>query len=653
MRALRQAALALLAAGWLSACGSGGGTGSSTSSTSGSACTTPASTPQFISAQEVEQVIAQGAEAAAKLGAKATIAVVDRAGNVLALYRISGAGTTVNIQGAGARHSADQPQGLDGLSGLVGSELAALAKALTGAYLSSSGNAFSTRTAGFIIQDHFVPGVRQSAGGPLFGVQFSQLPCGDLVTRGAGVGIGPKRSPLGLAADPGGFPLYKNGRVVGGVGVIADDLYSLDPDPGTSGADLDERIALSALNGFAAPACIQADRITAGGVTLAYAHAASQPVAVTARTLAALAPAARGSLLAVTGYYAGTALLAGSAFGEPASGFGADSGALQALNGQLLVDAAAGNRYPAIASSTPPPLAQGGAGMRAAEVQQLLLQALGVAAQARAQIRLPLGSSAEVTVSVVDAGGHVLGIARSADAPVFGVDVSLQKARSAAFFSSGGAALALGQLAPLGYFNGALKQGPLFRIDDYLSATPGGARAFFANPAAFSDGTAFSARSIGNLARPNFPDGIDGNPAGPFSKPASSWSVFNVGLQLDLVYGALVGAILDPMAANRSCSGVPIGLDNGMQTFPGGFPIYRGQVLIGAIGVSGDGVDQDDMVGMLGLARAAAILNSGIGHAPPARRADTLAPLGRHLRYAQCPQAPFNQSIDQNVCDGL
>ena len=106
MRALRQAALALLAAGWLSACGSGGGTGSSTSSTSGSACTTPASTPQFISAQEVEQVIAQGAEAAAKLGAKATIAVVDRAGNVLALYRISGAGTTVNIQGAGARDSA-------------------------------------------------------------------------------------------------------------------------------------------------------------------------------------------------------------------------------------------------------------------------------------------------------------------------------------------------------------------------------------------------------------------------------------------------------------------------------------------------------------------------------------------------------------------
>ena len=33
---------------------------------------------------------------------------------------------------------------------------------------------------------------------------------------------------------------------------------------------------------------------------------------------------------------------------------------------------------------------------------------------------------------------------------------------------------------------------------------------------------AFADRSGGNLSRPNFPDGVAGNPPGPFSKPAGS-----------------------------------------------------------------------------------------------------------------------------------
>ena len=75
-------------------------------------------------------MLAQGAEAASRLGAKATIAVVDRVGNVLAVYRMNGAGTTVNILSGSGKNSADSPQGLDGLSGLIGSDLAAVAKAL-------------------------------------------------------------------------------------------------------------------------------------------------------------------------------------------------------------------------------------------------------------------------------------------------------------------------------------------------------------------------------------------------------------------------------------------------------------------------------------------------------------------------------------------
>jgi hypothetical protein len=84
-------------------------------------------------------------------------------------------------------------------------------------------------------------------------------------------------------------------------------------------------------------------------------------------------------------------------------------------------------------------------------------------------------------------------------------------------------------------------------------------------------------------------------------------------------------------------------------------PIYRGTTLVGAIGVSGDGVDQDDMISFLGLGNAGRVLNNAISNAPPSIRADNLAPRGEgtRLRYVQCPQAPFNDSTEQNVCAGF
>jgi hypothetical protein len=94
-------------------------------------------------------------------------------------------------------------------------------------------------------------------------------------------------------------------------------------------------------------------------------------------------------------------------------------------------------------------------------------------------------------------------------------------------------------------------------------------------------------------------------------------------------------------------------LANGLQIFPGSVPIYRGATLVGAVGVSGDGVDQDDMISFLGLQRASAALNGSIGQAPTARRADTLTPQGTRLVYVQCPQSPFINSDDENVCAGF
>lgn len=651
-------ALSALAAMLLAACSGGGGGGTDSGATGG--CNFAISSePQALSAADVEKIVAQGVQAAAALGAKGTFSVVDRSGNVLAVFKMNGAAATVSIGSI-----RDQPaQGLDGLNGIVSSELAAIAKAVTGAYLSSSGNAFSSRTASYIVQNHFAPGILQTAGGPLFGVQFSQLPCGDLVARGDSVGPGPKRSPLGLSADPGGFPLYKNGRVVGGIGVMADGVYALDKEPSRADADLDERIAQSALKGFEAPSCIRAERITAGGLALPYTTSDSRLVAVSAATLSDPLVSGLGSLSPVPAYYNNSAIRAGAAFGSAASGFVADGGSFKAQGGYVLVNAAQPlNRYAPGASQSPAPSDPAGAGMSVAEVTEILNQALGVANQARAQIRSPQGSAAQVTVSVVDKDGNVLGLVRTPDAPVFGTDVSLQKARTAAFFSSTQAASALAAQASISYVGGVGQAaGAPFTLDSaYLSGQTGAAKSFFANPAVFSDGIAFTARAIGNISRPNFPDGIDGNVNGPFSKPAASWSVFNDGLQLDLVYNGLVQAIVDGANGNANCSGTGAAgnpgiaaLKNGMQIFPGGMPVYRGKTLIGAVGVSGDGVDQDDMIAFLGLARAGKALGTGFGHAPAAMRADTLLPQGKRLRYAQCPQTPFNNSSEQNVCDGI
>jgi hypothetical protein len=187
-------------------------------------------------------------------------------------------------------------------------------------------------------------------------------------------------------------------------------------------------------------------------------------------------------------------------------------------------------------------------------------------------------------------------------------------------------------------------------------------------PNALADGAiAFSDRAGGNLSRPYFPDGVTGNPHGPFSKPAGEWSPFSTGLQLDLVYNALVQHVgfvqalapdvpqnctgVDGFDNGFALSGVIPALANGTQIFPGSVPIYRGSTLVGGIGVSGDGVDQDDMIAFLGVHEAAQLLG-GISNATASMRADTLAPQGTQLRYVNCPVSPYLDSSEQNVCAG-
>jgi hypothetical protein len=74
-------------------------------------------------------------------------------------------------------------------------------------------------------------------------------------------------------------------------------------------------------------------------------------------------------------------------------------------------------------------------------------------------------------------------------------------------------------------------------------------------------------------------------------------------------------------------------------------------VLVGGIGVSGDGIDQDDLIAFLGLYNAGQSIG-GIGEAPATMRADQIVVNGTRLRYVACPTAPFLDTSDQNVCDG-
>ncbi|MSP42626.1 MAG: hypothetical protein EXR08_04580 [Alphaproteobacteria bacterium] len=642
---------------------------------------------QNLTDMDVYRIIAQGVQEAGARNNPATIAVTDRVGNVLAVYQMPGAPPTVTVSSGRNVHT-----GIDGLAGLVPSTLAAIAKAVTGAYLSSSGNAFSTRTASQIVQRNFNPGEALGPGGPLFGVQFSQLPCSDLSRRfvnGASPPPpdqfrGPKRSPLGLSADPGGLPLYKNGAVVGGVGVMADGVYGLDADVSNIDADADEIIAIAASTGYAPPAEIVAGRITVDGKTLRFTDA-TQASVVTNPGLSP--PVAPSGFVAVRGYTDG-GILAGQTYGTSGSGIRPVDAARDGA-GYATVAATAGFVPLLLASGPDAPLfpivagaVNEGQNISAGEAPVILGQALRVAASARAQIRRPLQSPTNVTISIVDAEGQVLGQARSADGPLFGVDVSLQKARTTAFMSKRNAAANLenpGVFPAIRLVSNTLNR----LVPEHAYDVPNYAanmRAFIGN-GSLSDGTAFTARAIGNLARPYYPDGVNANGNGPLSRPVASWSPFSTGLQFDLVVSNIINHVLFVRNLNLDITGDGLGdfdpdgdgavndtgfgctpvrsgssglnpLANGLQIFAGSSPIYKNGVLVGGIGVSGDGIDQDDMIAFLGLHNAGIGLGTGISHAPAAIRADQIVAAGVRLRYVSCPYSPFLNSREQRACEG-
>ena len=502
-----------------------------------------------LTASDVQTIISQAATRALALGAplstNAVIAVTDREGWVLGVwaYNTSIANT-------------------DPLVAL------AIGEAGTASFLSSANNAFSSRTAGDIVQQHFPPGISDTPPGPLVGVNFSQLSFSDInkykapgsvISYGSSPGLTLVAPPLpitgGLAGAPGGVPLYKNGQLVGGVGVAGDGdtAFSISPKITTS-VDNDEDAALTGQIGYAPSGSILGSQVFINGIRLEYVEGGA--VSVPPTNLASL----HGAIVAPYSIIATPA-----PFPYPAATFGGENGEL---------------RQPIINDPSTVPLPGGTPRLTMADVTNIITAAANRARTTRGGIRLPRGTPMEVFITVVNNPNQngltpvVLGTFRtSPDATLFSWDVCVQKARTAVFFSA--------------------------------------------------TNRAYSSRTVGFLAEEFYPPGIDNTSPGLFFGLQERFSI--------ITPSPIVATNFVNNCVFTTTNVVDPNLTNGITIFPGGFPIYRNGVLIGAVGVSGDGVDQDDLVGASG---AAVFL-------PPAPiRADQTQYRGARLPFAKFPRNP-------------
>ncbi|CAM2955784.1 heme-binding protein [Rariglobus hedericola] len=470
-----------------------------------------------LSSADVERIYVQAADRAAESSMNSyVIALVDRDGRVLLVRRANGAGAVTATERA-----------------------IAISKAGTAVFLSSNRHAFTTRTAGSIIQQNFPAGVLNRPPGPLVGVGFSNLALSDInffrendgVPNGTATPAGvltPGSRILGtrLYASPGGVPLYVGGQLVAGIGVTGDGTET--ENASITGADGDEAVALAGQIGYGTGPELWGSNVFIDGIRVDYVASIARLASSSTSTLPPQ-PAPPAPVV------------------WPVDVLGGVRGEVRAL----------------IKADPVPGLISGQPRLTAAEVRQVLALGAERTRLTRAGIRLPAGQGMQAFITVVNnpnqAGvpATVLGTFRTPDATIFSWDVSVQKARTAVFFSN---------------------------------AT-----------------RAFSSRTVGFLAQTMYPPGINGTSAGPFN-----------GLQ-ERYSGPLLTGVGTPNA----------NLPNGITIFPGGIPLYRNGVLIGAIGVSGDGIDQDDLVaasGTFGLQPAQAI------------RADETLYLGVRLPYAKFPR---------------
>ena len=498
-----------------------------------------------MTSNEVARVIVQAISRAERISPHATIAVVDREGFVLGVWSVDGTMNDLDV-------------------------LDAITKAGTASFLSSDQHAFTSRTAGFIVQQHFPPSTRNRPNGPLVGVNFSNLSFTDVNrfknpnlgrdllstasgTNGAAID-GP--APLtGLAGSPGGVPLFRDGFLVGGVGVAGTTNFSRrSPFPALSDIqtrqrrDPDEDVALAGQIGFQPAKTLFGLHVLIDGIRVPYVQ--SKTSLGTTQVLGTVGVNVPPYPIAESPVVAYPSNLFGGEFCE--------------VRAPIIDDPLAGS-------------IRGQPRLTSNDVAQILSQASARAKITRAGIRLPRGKAAQTFITVVNnpdatnTAPTILGTIRTPGATIFSWDVAVQKARTAIFFSD--------------------------------------------------DTRAFSSRTVGFLAQQFYPPGIAKTPPGPFYSLQERYSLLPAGVTNPLNGVVLTNALTEPNAY------VP----NGITIFPGGFPLYRNGVLIGAIGVSGDGIDQDDIIAAAGT----------VGFLPPAEiRADQMQYRGARLPYAKFPRNP-------------
>ena len=497
--------------------GCGGGSGSV------SAPPPPPPVPQVLTQADVSAVV-QAAATAAQSDTMA-IAVVDRLGRILAVYK----GPSAPAQVTG------------NFGAMVPTDDLAVSLARTGAFFSNDQAPLSSRTVRFISGVHFPPGVDNAANAALYGIENTNRGCtlspGLSATvppattiSGASPGLGVATGKAdtadsdATAVNPGGVPIFKNGQVVGGVGVTGVDLLTAEYAAFTGSQVGTDGIGIN----FAA--LPPPGEVVIDGVALPYVNQTNAPAGTTPGTFSAANY--------TVGPFPGP--------GAPPEGY--------------LIPATAG------------PVG----GLTAAQVTQIITNAVDTANQTRALIRLPLGSRAKMSIAVSDLDGTIIGLYRMTDGTVFSIDVAATKARNVI------------------YFSGATRQAA------DLNGVP--------------MGTAVTNRTIGFGGQPFFPPGINGSPLGPF---------FNLYL-LDTANPCTQGfQVPGPSwpAVNQS----------GIVFFPGSEPLYINGQLVGGLGVSGDGVDQDDFVTAGGAA----------GFEPdPSIRADQIVINGVRLPYLHFPRNP-------------
>lgn len=203
------------------------------------------------------------------------------------------------------------------------------------------------------------------------------------------------------------------------------------------------------------------------------------------------------------------------------------------------------------------------------DVNTIIDNAVATANQTRAVIRLPPGNKARFVVSVADLDGHLIGLYRMRDATIFSIDVSVTKSRNVIYFTQHTA-----------------------------SNMPG-----------VPDGTAVTNRTIEWGSMPYYPPPINFTPVGPWFQLYTN----------DVAHPCTQG----DQPPNQYQSGIVF--------FPGSVPLYKNGQLVGGLGVSGDGVDQDDFVTAAGA----------VGYLPPANiEADQVFVRSVRLPYQKYPRDP-------------